>query len=82
MKPRLIMTYYYDVSAQLRHFNVLIEINLFFARLLCGLLCGNLPQDLRYAVIVSLYKNKGENQTVQTIEASLCPLAGNSRLAE
>ena len=25
---------------------------------------GTLPQDLRDAVIVSLYKNKGENQTV------------------
>ena len=32
---------------------------------------GTLPQDLRDAVIVSLYKNKGENQTVQTTEASL-----------
>ena len=31
---------------------------------------GTLPQDLRGAVMVSLYKNKGENQTVQTIEAS------------
>ena len=34
---------------------------------------GTLLQDLRNAVIVSLYKNKGEkNQIVQTIEASLC----------
>ena len=36
---------------------------------------GTLLQDLRDAVIVSLYKNKGEK--VQTIEASLCsPLKG------
>ena len=35
---------------------------------------GTLPQDLRDAAIVFLYKNKGENQTVQTIEASLCSL--------
>ena len=43
---------------------------------------GILPQDLRDAVIVSLYKNKGENQTVQTVEASLCcPLQAKSRLA-
>ena len=42
---------------------------------------GTLPQDLRDAVIVSLYKNKGENQTVQTIEASLCsPLLATSWL--
>jgi len=33
---------------------------------------GTLPQDLRDAVIVFLYKNKGKNQTVQTTEASLC----------
>ena len=32
-----------------------------------------LLQDPRDAVIVSLYKNKGENQTVQTTKASLCP---------
>ena len=43
---------------------------------------GTLPQDLRDAVIVSLYKNKGENQIVQTIEASLCsPLQAKSWLA-
>ena len=43
---------------------------------------GTLPQDLRDAVIVFLYKNKGENQTVQTIEASLCfPLQAKSWLA-
>ena len=42
---------------------------------------GTLPQDLRGAVMVSLYKNKGENQTVQTIEASLCsPLLATSWL--
>ena len=35
---------------------------------------GTLPQDLRDAVIVSLYKNEGKNQTVQTIEASHCHL--------
>ena len=47
---------------------------------------GTLLQDLRNAVIVSLYKNKGEkNQIVQTIEASpYSPLQANlgSRLAE
>ena len=38
---------------------------------------GSLPQDLRDAVIVSLYKTREKNQTVQTIEASLCsPLKG------
>ena len=43
---------------------------------------GTLPQDLRDAVIVFLYKNKGENQTVQTIEASLCfPLQAKYWLA-
>ena len=42
---------------------------------------GTLPQDLRDAVHVSLYKNKAENQTVQTIEASLCsPLQAKSWL--
>ena len=40
------------------------------------------PQGLRDAVIVSLYKNNGENQTVQTSEASLCsPLQTKSWLA-
>ena len=32
---------------------------------------GTLPQDLKDAVIVSLYKTREKNQTVQTIEASL-----------
>ena len=42
---------------------------------------GTLPQDLRDAVIVSLYKNEGENQTVQTSKASLCsPLPAKSWL--
>ena len=42
---------------------------------------GTLPQDLRDAVIVSAYKNKAENQTVQTTEASLCsPLQAKSWL--
>ena len=31
---------------------------------------GLLPKDLRDVVIASLYKNKGENQSVQTMEAS------------
>ena len=46
---------------------------------------GTLPQDPRDAVIVSLYRNNGKNQTVQTTEASLCsPLQAKfgSRLAE
>ena len=43
---------------------------------------GTLPQDFWDAVIVSPYKNKGENQTVQTTEASLCsPLQAKSWLA-
>ena len=43
---------------------------------------GTLPQGLRGAVIVSLCKNKGENQTVQTMEASLLsPLQAKSWLA-
>ena len=43
---------------------------------------GTLTQDLRNAVIVSLYKYKGENKTVQTTEASLCsPLQTKSWLA-
>ena len=43
---------------------------------------GSLPQDLGDAVIVSLCKNKGENQTVHTISASLCfPLQAKPRLA-
>ena len=43
---------------------------------------GTLLQDLRDAVHVSLYKNKAENQTVQTIEASLCsPLQARFWLA-
>ena len=43
---------------------------------------GTLPQDLRDAVIVSLDKNEGENQTVQTSKASLCsPLQAKSWLA-
>ena len=43
---------------------------------------GALPQDLWDAVIVSLYKNKGDNQTVQTTEASLgSPLQEKSWLA-
>ena len=38
---------------------------------------GTLPQDLRDAVIVSLYKNKGRNRTVQTTEVShYYPLLG------
>ena len=42
---------------------------------------GTLPQDLRDAVIVFRCKNKGENQTVQTFEASLCsPLQAKSWL--
>ena len=41
-----------------------------------------LVQDIGDVVIVSLYKNKGENQTVKTIEASLCsPLQAKSWLA-
>ena len=41
-----------------------------------------LPQDLRNAVIFSLNKNKGDNQTVQTTEASLgSPLQEKSWLA-
>ena len=41
-----------------------------------------LSQDLRDAVIVSLYKNKRENQTVHIIGASLCsPLQAKPRLA-
>ena len=40
-----------------------------------------LVQDIGDVVIVSLYKNKGENQTVKTIEASLCsPLQAKSWL--
>ena len=44
---------------------------------------GILPQNLRDAVIVSLWKKKRKNnQTVQTIEASLCsPLQAKSWLA-
>ena len=43
---------------------------------------GPLPQNIRDAVIVSLYKNKGDNQTVQTTEASLgSPLQEKSWLA-
>ena len=43
---------------------------------------GILSQDLRDAVIVSLYKKKEKNQTVQAIEASLCsPLQAKSWLA-
>ena len=43
---------------------------------------GTLPQDPRDAVIVSLYRNNGKNQTVQTTEASLCsPLQAESWLA-
>ena len=40
---------------------------------------GTLPQDLREAVNVFLYNNKGENHTVQTIDTSLCiPLQAKS----
>ena len=46
---------------------------------------GTLPQDIRDAVIVSLYKKKkkqGEKSDFQTIEASLCsPLQAESWLA-
>ena len=43
---------------------------------------GTLLQDLRDAVIVSLYKTREKNQTVQTTEASLCsPLQAKSWLA-
>ena len=43
---------------------------------------GTLPQDLGDAVIVSLDKNKGGDQAVQTIEASLSsPLQAKSWLA-
>ena len=42
---------------------------------------GTLLQDLRDAVIVSLYKTREKNQTVQTIEASLSsPLLAKSWL--
>ena len=42
---------------------------------------GTLPQDLKDAVIVSLYKTREKNQTVQTIEASLSsPLLAKSWL--
>ena len=41
-----------------------------------------LSQDLRDAVIVSLYKNKGENQTVQTTATlPYSPLRAHSSLA-
>ena len=43
---------------------------------------GTLPQDFWDAVIVSPYKNKGENQTVQTTEAlPYSPLQAKSWLA-
>ena len=51
---------------------------------ICSLTVGRkgLPQDLRDAVIVSLYKNNGENQIVQTSEASVySPLQAESWLA-
>ena len=40
-----------------------------------------LPQDLRDAVIVSLYKTREKNQTVQTTEALCSPLQAKSWLA-
>ena len=43
---------------------------------------GTLPQDIRDAVIVSLYKNKGEKSDCSNTEASLCsPLQTKSWLA-
>ena len=42
---------------------------------------GTLPQDLRDAVIVSLYKTREKNQTVQTTEALCSPLQAKSWLA-
>ena len=40
---------------------------------------GTLPQDIRDAVIVSLYKNKGEKSDCSNTEASLCsPLQAKS----
>ena len=43
---------------------------------------STLPQDLRYAIIVSVQKTREKNQTVQTTAVSLCsPLQANSWLA-
>ena len=43
---------------------------------------GTLPQDIREAVIVSLYKSREKNKSVQTTEASLCsPMLAKSWFA-